>query len=136
MHFMLQKEVVERIVAKPGNKIYGRLTVMLASACRSEALFKVGRGAFQPPPAVESAVVRLVPHAADPFPLPDRERFARIVRAAFSMRRKTLRNGLRGLVEADAFAAAGISADRRPETLAPAEFAKLAAQPVAAGDGL
>jgi 16S rRNA (adenine1518-N6/adenine1519-N6)-dimethyltransferase len=127
MHFMLQKEVVDRMVAPPGGKSYGRLTVMLAAACRAESLFRVGRGAFQPPPAVDSAFVRLVPHAADPFPLPDPGRFARVVAAAFSMRRKTLRNSLRGLVEAAQFAAAGVDADRRPETLAPAEFARLAA---------
>jgi 16S rRNA (adenine1518-N6/adenine1519-N6)-dimethyltransferase len=127
MHFMLQKEVVDRIVAPPGGKTYGRLTVMLAAACRTERLFQVGRGAFQPPPAVDSAVVRLVPHAADPFPLPDPERFARVVAAAFSMRRKTLRNSLRGLIDGSQFAAAGIDAGRRPETLAPAEFASLAA---------
>jgi 16S rRNA (adenine1518-N6/adenine1519-N6)-dimethyltransferase len=100
---------------------------MLAASCRAEALFRVGRGAFQPPPAVDSAVVRLLPHEADPFPLPDRERFARIVAAAFSMRRKTLRNSLRGLVDDGGFATAGIDAGRRPETLAPAEFARLAA---------
>jgi 16S rRNA (adenine1518-N6/adenine1519-N6)-dimethyltransferase len=127
MHFMLQKEVVDRMVAPPGGKDYGRLTVMLAAACRAESLFRVGRGAFQPPPAVDSAVVRLVPHAADPFPLPDAARFARVVAAAFSMRRKTLRNSLRGLVDEAGFAAAGVAADRRPETLAPAEFARLAA---------
>jgi len=127
MHFMLQKEVVDRMVAAPGSKIYGRLTVMLAASCRSEALFRVGRGAFQPPPAVDSAVVRLVPHAADPFPLPDRARYARIVAAAFSMRRKTLRNGLRGLLGPEVFEASGIDANRRPETLSPAEFAQLAA---------
>ena len=127
MHFMLQKEVVDRIVAPPGGKTYGRLTVMLAAACSSEALFRVGRGAFQPPPAVDSAVVRLVPHEVDPFPLPDPARFARVVAAAFSMRRKTLRNSLRGLVDAAKFASAGIDPTRRPETLAPAEFASLAA---------
>ena len=127
MHFMLQKEVVDRIVAPPGGKTYGRLTVMLAAACSSEALFRVGRGAFQPPPAVDSAVVRLVPHEVDPFPLPDPARFARVVAAAFSMRRKTLRNSLRGLVDAAKFASAGIDSMRRPETLAPAEFASLAA---------
>jgi 16S rRNA (adenine1518-N6/adenine1519-N6)-dimethyltransferase len=132
MHFMLQKEVVDRIVAKPGGKIYGRLTVMLAAACSAEALFRVGSGAFQPAPAVESAVVRLIPHAADPFPLPDRARFARLVAAAFSMRRKTLRNSLRGLVDPAAFEAAGIAPERRPETLSPAEFAKLDAQPAPA----
>jgi 16S rRNA (adenine1518-N6/adenine1519-N6)-dimethyltransferase len=127
MHFMLQKEVVDRMVAPPGGGDYGRLTVMLAAACTSTALFRVGRGAFQPPPAVDSAVVRLVPHAADPFPLPDPQRFARVVAAAFSMRRKTLRNSLRGLVDEAGFAAAGIDAGRRPETLAPAEFGRLAA---------
>ncbi len=127
MHFMLQKEVVDRIVAPPGGKAYGRLTVMLAAACRAESLFRVGRGAFQPPPAVDSAVVRLVPHEADPFPMPDPARFARLVAAAFAMRRKTLRNSLRGLVDAGQFAAAGIREERRPETLSPAEFARLAA---------
>jgi 16S rRNA (adenine1518-N6/adenine1519-N6)-dimethyltransferase len=63
MHFMLQREVVERMVAPPGGKTYGRLTVMLTAACRAEMLFRVGRGAFRPPPAVDSAVVRLLPHA-------------------------------------------------------------------------
>ncbi|HEY7752324.1 MAG TPA: 16S rRNA (adenine(1518)-N(6)/adenine(1519)-N(6))-dimethyltransferase RsmA [Steroidobacteraceae bacterium] len=129
MHFMLQKEVVERVVADPGGKDYGRLTVMLAAACRAEFLFRVGRGAFQPPPAVDSAVVRLVPHARPPFPLPDPARFARLVAAAFQMRRKMLRNSLRGLVDEAGFAAAGVDSGRRPETLAPAEFARLAAQP-------
>ncbi len=127
MHFMLQKEVVDRIVAPPGGKAYGRLTVMLAAACRAESRFRVGRGAFQPPPAVDSAVVRLVPHEADPFPMPDPARFARLVAAAFGMRRKPLRNSLRGLVDAGQFAAAGIREERRPETLSPAEFARLAA---------
>ncbi len=127
MHFMLQKEVADRIVAPPGGKVYGRLTVMLAAACTATSLFRVGRGAFQPPPAVDSAVVRLIPHAAQPFPVPDAGRFARVVAAAFSMRRKTLRNSLRGLVDEAGFAAAGIDAGRRPETLAPAEFARLAA---------
>jgi len=127
LHFMLQKEVVDRIVAPPGGKSYGRLTVMLAAACQSTALFRVGRGAFQPPPAVDSAFVRLVPHAKPPFEVADPARFGRVVAAAFSMRRKTLRNSLRGLVDAGRFDAAGIDAGRRPETLSPAEFARLAA---------
>jgi 16S rRNA (adenine1518-N6/adenine1519-N6)-dimethyltransferase len=71
--------------------------------------------------------VRLLPHDGDPFPIPDRGRFARVVASAFSMRRKTLRNSLRGIIDADGFAAAGIDAGRRPETLSPAEFARLAA---------
>ncbi len=136
MHFMLQKEVVERMAAKPGGKDYGRLTVMLAAVCRVESLFRVGRGAFNPPPGVDSAVVRLTPHAGAPFPLPDPARFARFVGAAFSMRRKTLRNSLRGLAGPAAFEAAGIASDRRPETLSPAEFAKLAAQPATDADSL
>ena len=136
MHFMLQREVVERMTARPGGKEYGRLTVMLAAACRVESLFRVGRGAFNPPPAVDSAVVRLIPHAGAPFSLPDPQRYARLVGAAFSMRRKTLRNSLRGLVGPSAFVAAGIDAGRRPETLSPMEFAKLAAQPALDANGL
>jgi len=136
MHFMLQKEVVDRMVAGPGGKIYGRLTVMLAAACRAQSLFRVGSGAFRPAPAVDSAVVRLVPHRSPPFPLPDAPRFAAVVAAAFSMRRKTLRNSLRGLVAETAFKTAGIDAGRRPETLAPADFARLAAQPAPAAASL
>jgi 16S rRNA (adenine1518-N6/adenine1519-N6)-dimethyltransferase len=129
MHFMLQKEVVDRMAAKPGGKEYGRLTVMLAAACKVERLFKVGAGAFSPPPKVESAVARLLPLPTAPFPLPDPQRFARVVAAAFSMRRKTLRNSLRGVVDAAGFTAAGIDPARRAETLSPAEFAALAATP-------
>lgn len=129
MHFMLQKEVVDRMAAPPGGKNYGRLTVMLSVACSVQKLFKVGAGAFNPPPKVESAIARLVPLPEPPFPLPDPQRFARIVSAAFSMRRKTLRNSLRGLVDEDGFAAAGIDPARRPETLRPDEFALLAATP-------
>ncbi|MBS1199606.1 MAG: dimethyladenosine transferase [Proteobacteria bacterium] len=129
MHFMLQKEVVDRMVAPPGGKDYGRLTVMLAASCRCERLFRVGTGAFSPPPKVDSAVVRIVPLAAPPFPLADRARYASVVAAAFSMRRKTLRNSLRGVVGEEAFDAAGIDARRRAETLRPDEFAALAASP-------
>ena len=129
MHFMLQKEVVDRMAAPPGGKTYGRLTVMLAARCSVEKLFRVGAGAFQPPPRVESAVVRLVPFAAPPFALPDPPRFARIVASAFSMRRKTLRNSLRGEVDEADFALAGVDPGRRAETLRPDEFAALAATP-------
>jgi 16S rRNA (adenine1518-N6/adenine1519-N6)-dimethyltransferase len=136
MHFMLQREVVERMAASPGRKSYGRLTVMLAAACRVESLFRVGRGAFHPPPAVDSAIARLLPHPAPPFPLPDPARFAELVAAAFSMRRKTLRNGLRELVGPESFQAAAIDPGRRPETLSPAEFAALAEQPARARPSL
>ena len=125
MHFMLQKEVVERMAAAPGSDAYGRLTVMLAAYTRVEKLFRVGPGAFRPPPKVDSAVVRLVPYATPPFPLPDPQRFAALVTAAFTKRRKTLRNAVKGLVDEDAMRAAGVDPQARPETLAAADFAKL-----------
>jgi 16S rRNA (adenine1518-N6/adenine1519-N6)-dimethyltransferase len=127
MTFMLQKEVVDRIVAAPDTGDYGRLTVMLATRCSSKRLLKVGPGAFTPPPKVDSAVVRIVPLAAPPFPLPDPARYARLVAVSFSMRRKTLGRSLRGVVDERAFAATGIDPGRRPETLAAAEFGALAA---------
>ena len=126
MHFMLQKEVVARMAATPGSKAYGRLTVMLAAHCRCEHLFDVGPESFRPPPQVDSAVVRVLPHAQPPFPLPDPARFAAVVAAAFGQRRTTLRNSLAGLVGAEGFAATGIDPGRRAETLSPAEFAGLA----------
>ena len=127
MHFMLQKEVVDRMAAAPGGKDYGRLTVMLAARVRVEKLFDVGPGAFRPPPQVDSSIVRLIPHATPPFPVPDPARFAEVVLRAFSQRRKTLRNSLQGVVMPEAFQAAGIDPQRRAETLAPSEFAALAA---------
>ncbi|HEV2110190.1 MAG TPA: 16S rRNA (adenine(1518)-N(6)/adenine(1519)-N(6))-dimethyltransferase RsmA [Gammaproteobacteria bacterium] len=125
MHFMLQKEVVERMAAKPGGKEYGRLTVMLAARCRVEPLFHIGSGAFRPPPKVESSFVRLTPHQSPPFPIPDPRRFAAIVTQAFSHRRKTLRNALAGLVDEDGIRAAGIDPKARPEILSAADFAHL-----------
>ena len=127
MHFMLQKEVVERMAAKPGGKEYGRLTVMLAARCKVQPLFNIGSGAFRPPPKVESSFVRLTPYLTPPFPIIDRVRFARIVTGAFSHRRKTLRNALAGLVDEDAIRAAGIDPSARPETLTPMDFARLSA---------
>jgi 16S rRNA (adenine1518-N6/adenine1519-N6)-dimethyltransferase len=132
MHFMLQREVVARMAAAPNTGDYGRLTVMLAVQCRVERLFDVGPGAFRPPPRVDSAVVRLVPHETPPFALPDPARFAAVVARAFGQRRKTLRNALKGVVDAQGFAAAGIDAGRRAETLYPEDFARLAATPAPA----
>jgi 16S rRNA (adenine1518-N6/adenine1519-N6)-dimethyltransferase len=126
MHFMLQKEVVERMAAQPGGKDYGRLSVMLQARCEVIPLFTVGPGAFRPPPKVDSAVVRLLP-LAHPLPIPDRALFARIVAAAFAQRRKTLRNGLKGLLDAETIAALGIDPGARAEQLALADFARLAA---------
>ena len=125
MHFMLQKEVVQRMAAKPGGKEYGRLTVMLAARCRVEPLFNIGPGAFRPPPKVDSAFVRLVPHVTAPFLIQDRGRFARIVTQAFSHRRKTLKNALMGLVDEAVIASVGIDPKLRPETLSAEDFARL-----------
>jgi 16S rRNA (adenine1518-N6/adenine1519-N6)-dimethyltransferase len=126
MHFMLQKEVVERIAAPPGSKVYGRLSVMLQAYCTVTPLFTVPPGAFRPAPKVDSAVVRLVPRAADAVGIRDRARFAAIVRAAFGQRRKTLRNALAGTVEAEAIVAAGLDPGARAEQLSVADFARLA----------
>jgi 16S rRNA (adenine1518-N6/adenine1519-N6)-dimethyltransferase len=126
MHFMLQREVVERMAAPPGSKTYGRLSVMLAAACRIEALFDVGPGAFRPPPKVWSSVVRLLPWREPPFEIPDRGHFAEVVRRAFGQRRKTLRNALAGLVEEAAIRASGVDPGARAETLPPEAFARLA----------
>ena len=126
MHFMLQKEVVQRMAARPGGKEYGRLTVMLAARCKVEPLFDIGPGAFRPPPKVHSAFVRLIPHATAPFPLSDPARFARVVTQAFSHRRKTLKNAVMGLVDEAAIITAGIDPKARPETLSAADFARLA----------
>lgn len=125
MHFMLQKEVVDRLVALPGTSDYSRLSVMIQIAYRVERLFEVGPGAFRPPPKVDSAVVRLLPYRESPITLCDPEHFARLVARAFGQRRKTLRNSLRDLVGNAAFDAAGIDSGARPETLTPAAFAAL-----------
>jgi 16S rRNA (adenine1518-N6/adenine1519-N6)-dimethyltransferase len=125
MHFMLQKEVVQRMAARPGGKEYGRLTVMLASRCRVEPLFNIGPGAFRPPPKVDSAFVRLTPYAAPPFAIADRARYAALVSQAFSHRRKTLKNALAALIDEAAITAAGIDPKARPETLSAEQYARL-----------
>ena len=126
MHFMLQKEVVERMGAAPGSKIYGRLSVMLQLRCTVEPLFKVPPGAFRPPPKVDSAVVRLVPLPMGSLADVAAERIDRVVRAAFGQRRKTLANALRGVATPAQIAAAGIDPKARAEQLAPAMFVALA----------
>ncbi|HVC37224.1 MAG TPA: 16S rRNA (adenine(1518)-N(6)/adenine(1519)-N(6))-dimethyltransferase RsmA [Gammaproteobacteria bacterium] len=126
MHFMLQKEVVQRMAAQPGGKDYGRLTVMLSVRCRVQPLLSIGAGAFTPPPKVESAFVRLIPHAQAPFQLADPVRFTALVNQAFSRRRKTLRNALMGLADESAIRRAGLDPAARPETLSAADYARLA----------
>jgi 16S rRNA (adenine1518-N6/adenine1519-N6)-dimethyltransferase len=119
MHFMLQREVVERMVARHSTPDYGRLSVMLQTLFAMKKLFNVAPGAFRPPPKVESAVVRLVPLPGVVIP----GGFADIVRQAFSARRKTLRNAL-GL-PAETFAALGLDPTLRPENLSPADYLRI-----------
>ena len=117
MTFMLQKEVVERMVAAPATSDYGRLSVMLQRRFHMEWLLDVPPTAFDPPPKVDSAVVRLIPKTpAEIAPLDD-TLFARVVATAFSQRRKTLRNTLGGLLKLEDFAALGIDAGLRAEAL-------------------
>ncbi len=126
MHFMLQKEVVDRMAATEGEDAYGRLSVMLAPWLKVEPLFDIGPGAFRPPPKVVSTVVRLRPYESPPFDVSEPKRFAAVVAAAFSQRRKTLRNALRSLLSAEQILAAGIDPGARAEVISPAQFADLA----------
>ncbi|HET8790105.1 MAG TPA: 16S rRNA (adenine(1518)-N(6)/adenine(1519)-N(6))-dimethyltransferase RsmA [Modicisalibacter sp.] len=126
MHFMLQKEVVERLAASPGGTDWGRLSVMAQYHCRVDSLFIVPPEAFTPRPKVDSAIVRLVPHIELPHPADDEALFADLVREAFSQRRKTLRNNLKGRIDAEALQALGIDPARRPQTLSVAELVTIA----------
>jgi 16S rRNA (adenine1518-N6/adenine1519-N6)-dimethyltransferase len=125
MHFMLQKEVVNRMAAGPGGKSWGRLSVMCQYHCRVTPLFNVPPSAFSPAPKVDSAIVRLEPYDEPPVQVSDMARFARVIAQAFSMRRKTLRNSLRKMVDASTMETAGIDPGARPETLSLEQFAAL-----------
>ena len=133
MHFMLQREVVERMAAAPGGGDYGRLTVMLAAQVEVVPLFHIAPGCFTPAPQVESAFVRLVPHARPPFPLPDKALYARLVSAAFGQRRKTLRNALKGLAGEADIRAVGLDPTARAEQIAPPQYAALASHLLSLG---
>ncbi len=122
MHFMLQKEVVERMVASPSTPAYGRLSVMLQYHLQMEYLLTVPPEAFEPAPKVESAFVRCVPHANLPFVAKDTALFAKVVLQAFSQRRKTLRNTLKGLLDDAGFNALEISSQLRAENLSVTQF--------------
>ena len=126
MHFMLQKEVVDRMGAEPGSKIYGRLSVMLQAVCRVTPLFSVGPGAFRPPPKVDSAVVRLVPKPAAEIGIANTALFEALVRNSFGQRRKTLRNAVQQLCTAEDIVEAGLRPDARAEQLAVGDFIALA----------
>jgi 16S rRNA (adenine1518-N6/adenine1519-N6)-dimethyltransferase len=126
MHFMLQKEVVDRMVAAPGTGDFGRLSVMLQYRFDMERLFKVPPGAFDPAPKVESAIVRLLPKAPALLTARDETMFAKLVATAFGQRRKMLRNNLRELVDETGLEAAGIAPTARAEELAVTDYIRLA----------
>lgn len=125
MHFMLQKEVVDRICAVPGSKKYGRLSVMMQYYCQPELLFEVPPESFDPIPQVMSAIVRLVPHRQPPVAVNDVAKLNRVVTQAFSQRRKTLRNSLKKLITEEEITALGIDPTLRAESISLVEFASL-----------
>jgi 16S rRNA (adenine1518-N6/adenine1519-N6)-dimethyltransferase len=126
MHFMLQKEVVDRMAAGPGSKVYGRLSVMLQAYCTVQPLFDVPPAAFRPPPRVDSAVVRMLPRDPATVGITRPQRFVEVVRAAFGQRRKTLRNALSKVCTPEQIQAAGLRPEARAEQLEVADFIALA----------
>lgn len=125
MHFMLQKEVVDRMAAGVGDNAYGRLGIMIQYFCRVEPLFLVPPSAFNPPPKVDSAIVRLVPHETPPVTTRCTKSLNRIVTAAFNQRRKTVRNALKSFADDALLEAAGIDPEVRPEQVSLAQYARL-----------
>jgi 16S rRNA (adenine1518-N6/adenine1519-N6)-dimethyltransferase len=125
MHFMLQNEVVERMVAAPSTPEYGRLSVMLQYRFYMEKLIDVPPQSFRPAPKVDSAIVRMIPIPADKITVQDEALFAKVVSAAFGQRRKTLRNTLKSHLAESDFAHLGIDAQLRAENLGVAEFASI-----------
>jgi 16S rRNA (adenine1518-N6/adenine1519-N6)-dimethyltransferase len=117
MHFMLQKEVVDRMAAGPGSRTFGRLSVMVQLACEVSPLFDIGPGAFDPPPKVDSSLVRLRPLPQSVLPREQHQAFSGFVARVFAQRRKTLRNNLRGLLDEPAIRALDIDPATRPECL-------------------
>jgi len=126
MYFMLQKEVVDRMTAAPGNKTYGRLGIMLGCHLGVEALFDVGPQCFDPPPAVTSAVVRLAPLGCDRPAIDDEKLLGRLVATAFSQRRKTVRNALKSLLDETELRSLGVDPGKRPESLTIPDYVSLA----------
>jgi 16S rRNA (adenine1518-N6/adenine1519-N6)-dimethyltransferase len=126
MHFMLQKEVVDRMVAAPGTSDYGRLSVMLQYRFDMERLFRVPPGAFDPAPQVDSAIVRLLPRPPAELTVRDESIFSKLVATAFGQRRKMLRNNLRELFDEPGLVAVGIVPTARAEELAVADYIRMA----------
>ncbi len=127
MHFMLQLEVVQRLTATPGSKHWGRLGIMTQFRCQAELMFEVPPEAFDPPPKVDSAIVRLTPHRQPLYPDCDVTTLEKVVKAAFSHRRKTLRNNLKGLLTEEQITDLDINPGARAETLGLDQFVSLAA---------
>lgn len=125
MFFMLQKEVAERIIARPEDKHYGRLSVMMQYYCDSDYLFDVPPGCFSPPPRVDSAVIRLQPHVTPPVQVEDVSLLSLVVQTAFNQRRKTIHNSLKKILDNTHIESLGIDPGARAETLSLTDFAKL-----------
>jgi len=125
MHLMLQKEVVDRLAAEPGDEAYGRISVMVQYHCHVEKLFTIGPKAFRPVPKVDSAVVRLTPYREPPTVVNDLAAFGEVVKRAFAYRRKTLRNAMKGLLDSAAIKDAGVDPGQRGERLSLNDFARL-----------
>lgn len=128
MLFMLQREVVDRLAAEPGTAQWGRLSVMTQYRCTAQALFTVPPGAFAPPPKVQSRVVRLTPHNQPPHVADDPKALSAVVAAAFSQRRKTIRNAVAALLPESALRAAQVDPQTRPQQLDVAAYVRLANQ--------
>ena len=126
MHFMLQKEVVNRLVAGPNSKAYGRLSVMAQYYCNVIPVLEVPPSAFTPPPKVDSAVVRLVPHATMPHPVKDVRVLSRVTTEAFNQRRKTIRNSLGNLFSVEVLTGMGIDPAMRAENISVAQYCQMA----------
>jgi 16S rRNA (adenine1518-N6/adenine1519-N6)-dimethyltransferase len=126
MHFMLQKEVVDRLAASPGSKEIGRLSIMAQYFCKVRPVLQVPPEAFKPAPKVESAVVQLIPHSSPPVQLDNPKTLGRVCTLAFGQRRKTLRNSLKDVFTDEQFEQVGIDPTRRAETLNLEQFADIA----------
>lgn len=125
MHFMVQKEVAERIVAPPDSKHYGRLSVMMHYFCQCEYLFDVPPGCFSPPPKVDSAIIRLLPYAQPPVPVDDIDLLELVVKTAFNQRRKTISNSLKKLLDKNTLTDLNIDPKARAENLSLAQFIRI-----------
>ncbi len=125
MHFMVQKEVAQRIVAPVNSDHYGRLSIMMQYQCECQYLFDVAPGCFTPPPKVNSAIIRLIPHTHPHFEVGDSALFAKLVQTAFGQRRKSISNSLKTMVAAEVFQRCGIDTKLRAENLQGRDYARL-----------